>query len=85
MDTQLIADMGPGFYLHQAAGRLVWHLDTQVKNNRRVQAFVYSVDPANAEASAGAIHLASQEGSASTSSSFAEVVAAWSSGTIPTF
>jgi len=76
--------MGPGFYLNQAAGRLDWHLDTQVKRrdgSGRVQAFVYSVDPANAEASAGAIHLASQEGSAS----FAEVVAAWSSGTIPTF
>ena len=52
--------MGPGFYLNQAAGRLDWHLDTQVKRrdgSGRVQAFVYSVDPANAEASAGAIHL----------------------------
>ena len=81
MDTQLIADMGPGFYLHQAARRLVWHLDTQVKNHGRVQAFVYSVDPANAEASAGAIHL--DGGDPCDPSS--EVVAAWRFGTIPTF
>ena len=76
--------MGPGFYLHQAAWRLVWHLDTQVKRrdgSGRVQAFVYSVDPANAEASAGAIHL---DGSISGDPS-SEVVAAWRSGTIPTF